>query len=101
MVNMLLEKAVIVFSKSGCYMTHVVKQLLLGLGANPAVYVVDEVTILDELETIAEQDGEGVKIQFPAVFIAGRLFGGLDRVIEAHVSGELIPILKDAGALWL
>jgi hypothetical protein len=29
------------------------------------------------------------------------LFGGLERVMATHITGELVPILKDAGALWL
>jgi hypothetical protein len=29
------------------------------------------------------------------------LFGGLDKLMAAHISGELVPILKEAGALWL
>jgi glutaredoxin-related protein len=35
------------------------------------------------------------------VFIGGNLFGGLDRIMATHISGELVPILKQARALWL
>ncbi|XWS12591.1 hypothetical protein CRYUN_Cryun37aG0103200 [Craigia yunnanensis] len=96
-----VENAVIVFGRRGCCMCHVVKMLLLGLGVNPAVCEVDEEkekAVLNELSGInGERDG----IQFPAIFVGGKLFGGLDRVMSTHISGELVPILKDAGALWL
>jgi hypothetical protein len=36
---------------------------------------------------------------FPAVFIGGRLVGGLDRLMAMHIAGELVPVLKQAGAL--
>ncbi|XP_022777333.1 glutaredoxin-C9 [Durio zibethinus] len=96
-----VENAVVVFGRRGCCMCHVVKKLLLGLGVNPVVFEVDEEkeeAVLNELSVI---NGDGGGIQFPAVFVGGKLFGGLDRVMSTHISGELVPILKDAGALWL
>uniref|UniRef100_A0A5B6YS10 Putative glutaredoxin-C9 n=1 Tax=Davidia involucrata TaxID=16924 RepID=A0A5B6YS10_DAVIN len=103
--NMVSENAVIVFGRRGCCMSHVVKRLLQGLGVNPAVYEVDEedeVGVVGELEImIGAGDGKDARLQFPAVFIGGRLFGGLDRIMATHITGELIPILKQAGALWL
>lgn len=96
------ESAVVVFGKRGCCMSHVVKRLLHGHGANPAAREFgdeEEAAVVGELERIAGGGGGGV--QLPAVFIGGRLFGGLDRVMTAHITGELVPALKDAGALWL
>ncbi|EEF50806.1 glutaredoxin-C9 [Ricinus communis] len=104
--KLVLENSVIVFGKRGCCMCHVVKRLLLGLGVNPAVFEVDEkeeTAIIDEL-SIIDGDTEredGGQVQFPVVFVGGKLFGGLERVMATHISGELVPILKDAGALWL
>ncbi|CAN1283876.1 GRXC9 [Linum perenne] len=71
-------------------MCHVVKRLLNGLGVNPTVYDVDE-----------PDEGHVADVQFPVVFVGGKVFGGLERVMATHISGELVPILKDAGALWL
>ena len=85
-------------------MTHVVKRLLLGLGVNPAVCEVkedDEIGVIDDLEMVGAGDTKQGSVQFPAVFIGGRLFGGLDTVMATHITGELVPILKQAGALWL
>lgn len=103
---MVKENAVIVFGQRGCCMSHVVRRLLLGLGVNPAVYEVDEHeerSIIDELEKMGwpSSSSDGFGLNFPTVVIGGRLFGGLDRVMATHITGELTPILKQAGALWL
>ncbi|CAN1123576.1 GRXC9 [Linum perenne] len=96
------ENAIVVFAKRGCCMTHVVKRLLLCIGVNPPVFEVDdenETRVLKELETAMA--GEAAAVQLPAVFIGGKLFGGLDKVMSSHITGELVPVLKQAGALWL
>ncbi|XP_042486545.1 glutaredoxin-C9-like [Macadamia integrifolia] len=100
------ENAVIVFGRRGCCMCHVVKRLLVGLGVNPAVFEVDEqdeAPVIDELMASIKTSTNEMppQFQFPAVFIGGKLFGGLDRLMNAHISGDLIPLLKKAGALWL
>ncbi|KAF3444058.1 hypothetical protein FNV43_RR13748 [Rhamnella rubrinervis] len=110
--DMVSESAVMVFVRRGCCMGHVVKHLLLGHGVNPSVCEVDEkdeAFVAKQLGSIGAAEGEGDEslssrpstVQFPAVFIGGRLFGGLDRVMAAHITGELVPLLKEAGALWL
>ncbi|XP_022764126.1 glutaredoxin-C9-like [Durio zibethinus] len=104
MLNIVSENAVIVFSRKGCCMSHVVRRLLLALGVNPAVYEIDEkdeIGVLNELGMICKGHGDDKLLQLPAVFIGGRLFGGLDKLMATHISGELVPVLKDAGALWL
>uniref|UniRef100_A0A1J3HGY6 Glutaredoxin-C9 n=1 Tax=Noccaea caerulescens TaxID=107243 RepID=A0A1J3HGY6_NOCCA len=94
------ENAVIVIGRRGCCMCLVVKRLLHGLGVNPAVLEIDEEReeeVMSELEKISGRE----TVELPAVCIGGRLFGGLDRVMGTHISGELVPILKEVGALWL
>lgn len=81
-------------------MSHVVNSLLLGHGVNPVVYEVgeeEEAAVVEEIGRICTDQ----KLQFPAVFIGGRLVGGLDRLMALHISDDLVPILKEAGALWL
>lgn len=100
---MVSENAVIVFGRRGCCMSHVVKRLLLGHGVNPVVFEVDEdgeAAVVDELSNITGEAKEG-GLKFPVVFVGGKVFGGLERVMASHISGELVPILKEAGALWL
>ncbi|KAJ0726489.1 putative glutaredoxin-like, plant II, Thioredoxin-like superfamily [Helianthus annuus] len=48
-----------------------------------------ENNVAKELEPIgAEHDGENKqRVQFPAVFIGRRMFGGLDQVMATHISG--------------
>lgn len=106
------ENAVLVFSMSSCCMCHVVKRLLCSLGVNPAVCELDEEDH-GEKEAQGELRGHrediekalvrlvGQRPPVPAVFIGGQLVGGLDRLMAAHISGELVPRLKEAGALWL
>ncbi|KAH7434852.1 hypothetical protein KP509_06G037900 [Ceratopteris richardii] len=98
------ETAVVVFSVSTCCMCHVVKSLFCSLGVNPTVYE------LDELEDVGGGGGKQLRealaalvgeLPVPAVFIGGKLVGGLDHVMAAHISGSLKPLLREAGALWL
>ncbi|KZV57562.1 hypothetical protein F511_03022 [Dorcoceras hygrometricum] len=104
--SLVSENAVVVFARKDCCMCHVVKLLLHGHGVNPTVFDVDEANeddVVNELSTIIGVDGSGTasRPQFPAVFVGGELFGGLEKVMGAHISGELVPRLRQARALWL
>ncbi|KAL5998829.1 hypothetical protein ACLOJK_009777 [Asimina triloba] len=105
--NHISENAVLVVGRRGCCMCHVVNRLLQGLGVNPVVYEVEEereVSVIEELAGVSAKDDDtstGQRLQFPAVFIGGKFVGGLDRLMAVHISGDLVPILKQAGALWL
>ena len=89
----------LVVGRRGCYLSHVVKQLLQGLGVNPAMHEVTEEAEL--AAAVARNAGGEAIVALLAVFVGGRNLGGLDRLMAVHISGELVPILKDAGALWL
>ncbi|KAM0833864.1 hypothetical protein ACQ4PT_063998 [Festuca glaucescens] len=93
------ESPVVVVGRRACCLSHVVKRLLQGLGVNPAVHEVADEAALAGLVAPAGGDGEAAAL--PAVFVGGKLLGGLDRLMAVHISGELVPILKKAGALWL
>jgi len=83
-------------------MTHVVRHFLLGLRVNTAIYDIDdrdEKYVINELQKLGGDGCEGMS--FPAMFIGGWWFGRLDRLIAAHISGELTPVLRKASALWL
>lgn len=91
-------------------MCHVVKLLLHGHGVNPSIVDVDEqneAVLTNELSRIVggggggDGSGNSAVPQFPAVFVGGELFGGLEDVMGAHISGELVPKLREARALWL
>lgn len=82
-------------------MTHVVKRLLNGHGVNPGVFEFEEDEEKDVVKELKMIDARNDGLKFPAVFIGGRMFGGLDEVMATHINGELVPVLKQAGALWL
>ncbi|KAL5203259.1 hypothetical protein ABZP36_014211 [Zizania latifolia] len=81
------QRAVVVFSRSSCGMCHAVTRQLRELG-------VDETALAVMLPAVAV----GV---VPAVFIGGRLVVSTDRVMSLHLAGNLVPLLRDAGTLWV
>ncbi|CAL1355105.1 unnamed protein product [Linum trigynum] len=102
------ESAVVVFSVSSCCMCHAVKRLLCGLGVGPTVIELDHDPRGKEMErallrlqlnnnNISSSSSGAV----PVVFIGGKLVGAMDRVMASHINGTLVPLLKEAGALWL
>ncbi|CAL5067067.1 unnamed protein product [Urochloa decumbens] len=95
--------AVVVFSASGCCMCHVVKRLLLGLGVGPAVYELDQLASTGgrEIQAALAQLLPPGQPPVPVVFVGGRLLGGVEKVMACHINGTLVPLLKQAGALWL
>ncbi|KAJ4729505.1 Glutaredoxin [Melia azedarach] len=94
------ENAVVIFSMSTCCMCHAVKRLFCGMGVNPTVYELDEDPRGKDTEK-ALMRLMGSSSAVPVVFIGGKLVGSMDRVMAAHINGTLVPLLKDAGALWL
>jgi glutaredoxin 3 len=94
------ESAVVVFSVSTCCMCHAVKRLFCGMGVHPTVHELDLDPRGRELERALACLLGGAEV-VPVVFIGGRLVGAMDRVMAAHINGSLVPLLKEAGALWL
>jgi glutaredoxin 3 len=98
------ERAVVVFTASDCTMGGVVVSLLSSLGVNAAVHELDSDPRGREMEQelarrIAAAGGSNPTV--PAVFVGGNLVGGTARVMALHLAGELVPMLRSAGALWL
>ncbi|KAL2505291.1 Glutaredoxin-C8 [Abeliophyllum distichum] len=94
-----LESAVVIFSKTTCCMCHAMKTLLYEMGVNMRVYELDEDPRGNEIERALEIISSSNDV--PIVFIGGKLVGSMDRVITCLINGKLVPLLKDAGALWL
>ncbi|KAF3786285.1 Glutaredoxin-C1 [Nymphaea thermarum] len=94
------RSAVVIFSDSSCCMCHAVKSLFCGMGVSPTVYELDEDPRGKEIERALARL-LGTPQPLPAVFIGGKLVGPMDRVMASHINGSLVPLLKEAGALWL
>ncbi|KAG8090273.1 hypothetical protein GUJ93_ZPchr0011g27889 [Zizania palustris] len=100
------ERAVVVFTKSGCCMCHTVTTLFGELAVSAAVHELDKEPLGREMERELARRLYGVGRAaagpaVPAVFIGGSLVGGTSKVMAMHLKGELVPMLKSAGALWL
>ncbi|KAK8665612.1 hypothetical protein V6N13_005777 [Hibiscus sabdariffa] len=99
-VQLASESAVVIFSVSSCCMCHAAKRLFCGLGVNPTVYELDQEPRGQEMEkALSRLLGSSQTV--PVVFIGGKLIGAMDRVMGSHINGTLVPLLKEAGALWL
>ncbi|KAG6508578.1 putative glutaredoxin-C14 [Zingiber officinale] len=94
------QKAVVIFSVSSCCMCHTVKRLFMELGVDAAVHELDQDPKGRDMErALAKMLGRTPPV--PAVFIGGNLVGPTDKVMSLHLGGKLVPLLRDAGALWL
>ncbi|KAL4347866.1 hypothetical protein GQ457_17G005720 [Hibiscus cannabinus] len=99
-VQLASENAVVIFSVSSCCMCHAAKRLFCGMGVNPTVYELDQDPRGKEIEkALSRLVGNSQTV--PVVFIGGKLIGAMDRVMASHINGSLVPLLKEAGALWL
>lgn len=92
--------AVVIFSTSTCCMCHAVKRLFCGMGVSPTVYELDHDPMARDIEA-ALSHLLGGPAAVPVVFVGGKLVGAMDSVMAAHIGGALVPLLKEAGALWL
>ncbi|XP_078176040.1 glutaredoxin-C1-like [Carex rostrata] len=94
------QRAVVVFSTSSCCMSHSVTSLFSELGVNADIHELDKESQGREMErALVKLMGRSPPV--PAVFIGGRLVGSTEKIMSLHLSGDLIPLLRNAGAIWL
>ncbi|KAK8551395.1 hypothetical protein V6N13_119863 [Hibiscus sabdariffa] len=93
--------AVVLFSMSGCCMCTVAKRLLFGLGVGPTIIELDHHGAGPEIQAVLFQLVADGRQPVPAVFVGGKFLGGIETLMACHINGTLIPLLKEAGALWL
>ncbi|KAM0889340.1 hypothetical protein ACQ4PT_027783 [Festuca glaucescens] len=100
-MNLASERAVVVFTLSSDCLCHTVERLFSDqLGVNVLVHELDQDPVGKEMErALLNVLGTGPSV--PVVFIGGKLIGGTNKVMSLHLGGELVPMLKNAGALWL
>ncbi|KAJ6390531.1 hypothetical protein OIU77_024690 [Salix suchowensis] len=80
-------------------MSHSIKSLIRGFGANPTVYELDRIPNGQQIERALVQ--LGFRQSVPAVFIGQRLVGNERQVMSLHVQNQLVPLLIQAGAIWI
>ncbi|XP_072976202.1 putative glutaredoxin-C14 [Typha angustifolia] len=94
------QKAVVIFSTTSCCMTHTVTRLFCELGVSTTVHELDEDSKGKEMEkALVKLLGRSPPV--PAVFIGGKLIGSTDKIMSLHLGGNLVPLLRNAGAIWL
>ncbi|KAK1259224.1 Glutaredoxin-C6 [Acorus gramineus] len=101
--RLISENPVVILSRSSCCMCHVMRRLLSTVGVHPTVVELDE----GEIEAIGSgapldhvrEWGTASQAQ-PAVFIGGTHVGGLESLMRLHLTGLLVPRLREAGAMW-
>ncbi|KMT00324.1 hypothetical protein BVRB_9g216380 [Beta vulgaris subsp. vulgaris] len=93
--------AVVVFSLNDCCMCHVAKRLLFSLGVGPTVIELDSKSSSNgEIQAVLYQLS-GQHQPLPAIYVGGKFLGGIESLMASHINGSLVPLLKEAGALWL
>ncbi|XP_021906685.1 monothiol glutaredoxin-S1-like [Carica papaya] len=97
--NFIAERPVVIFSRSSCCMSHTIKSLICGFGANPTVYELDQLPNGREVERALVQLGLNPSV--PAVFIGQQLVGGANQIMTLQVQNQLSPLLRRAGAIWV
>lgn len=98
-VKLASQKAVVIFSKSSCCMSHAIKRLFYEQGVSPMIHELDEDSRGREMEWSLMRLGCNPSV--PAVFIGGKFVGSANTVMTLHLNGSLKKMLIDAGALWL
>ncbi|MBA0763390.1 hypothetical protein Gotri_012835 [Gossypium trilobum] len=71
--RMVANRPVVIFSRTTCCMSHTIKTLISGFGANSTVYELDEVPYGGQIERALQQ--MGCKPSVPVVFIGQQLIG--------------------------
>ncbi|KAJ4832111.1 Monothiol glutaredoxin-S6 [Turnera subulata] len=97
--SLVAERPVVIFSRSNCCMSHTIKALISGYGANPTVYELDQMPNGQQIERALRQLGCHPSV--PAVFIGEEFVGGDKQVMSLQVKNQLPALLKRAGAIWV
>ncbi|CAL1390341.1 unnamed protein product [Linum trigynum] len=88
------ENGLVIFSKSSCCMCYAVNMLFQGIGVKPVMYDIDQDPEGREMEKALMKLGGTAAGPVPAVFIGGKFMGSTNEIMSAHLSGQLVQMLK-------
>ena len=92
------EHGVVEFTLSSCYMCRAVRLMMAELSVNARVHELDSDPRGKDMErALLKMLGGGRDPAVPAVFISGKLVGGIVSVMSLHLAGELVPMLVKSG----
>ncbi|XP_039001193.1 monothiol glutaredoxin-S6-like [Hibiscus syriacus] len=97
--SMIADRPVVIFSRTTCCISHTIKTLIGGFGANLTVYELDEIANGQQVERALQQMGCNPSV--PAVFIGQQFIGGANQVMSLQLRNQLAPLLIRAGAIWI
>ncbi|KAJ4832110.1 Monothiol glutaredoxin-S6 [Turnera subulata] len=97
--SLIADRPVVIFTRSTCCMSHSIKTLISGFGANPTVYELDNFPNGQQIEKALRQ--LGCQPSVPAVFIGEEFVGGDKQIMSLQVKNQLAPLLMKAGAIWI
>uniref|UniRef100_A0A803LYB0 Glutaredoxin domain-containing protein n=1 Tax=Chenopodium quinoa TaxID=63459 RepID=A0A803LYB0_CHEQI len=80
------DRPVVIFSKTSCPVSHSMRQLISGFGANPTVYEIDQMPNGREIERVLQMMGRRPSV--PSIFIGGNFVGGPNDVITLQEMEE-------------
>lgn len=81
-------------------MSHSIKSLIIGYGANPTVYELDQIPNGQVIErALVEQ--LNCQPSVPAVYIGQQFVGGANQVMTLQLRNQLAPRLIAANAIWV
>lgn len=99
-MGLVKDKAVVIFSKSSCYMSHTVKTLISSYGAYVTEYEIDAIPNGKVIEKALAQNF-GQRGNVPVIFIGQKFIGGTNEIMSLQVRGQLVPLLREARAIWV
>jgi len=92
------ENPVMVFSKTTCPYCKMAKEALDKTGVNYIVEEIEDRPDCSQLQDVFAKITGGKTV--PRVFIGGKCVGGGSETYSLYNKGELVPLLKDAGATF-
>ncbi|CAJ2677654.1 glutaredoxin-C9 [Trifolium pratense] len=101
LIHLASSNPVVIFSSTDCCFSTVAKNLLFSLGVGPTVIELDVHDYGSSIHAALCQLCGETRQPLPAVFVGGKFYGGVQTLLADHINGTLIPLLKDAGGLWL